>query len=648
MIHKLSNRTFKVLLAMLLVISAVFTSIVGTGVKLANAAANTTTVKITHKNMTYLYGPTSGSPVRMVDRMVDSNNNPVFCINFNLPSPDGLMYNEAERLDNATTYLLDAYYKGNKNLTADKNQNYYIVQAAIHNIKSPNDFTLTSSTSGALYVDKDGSHTTVNKVKALVGEAKKAGNPTKPVFDNQLTVSNTSVASKLVGNKFISAPVTVTVKGSGTVSAKLANATTNSYIGDENGAPLKSIKNGTKVTIVVPASDLNGKASAPKIDFTGDFEQAYQVARRLTGQPGYQDIATYGLETFKEKKIATFSTSIAAVSGSISGVKVTDSKKPLGGAKIEIRDNKDQKVKEVTTAKDGTWGATGLAFGDYYWLETGTVDGYVLNGEKHPFTINYAHLNVDAGNFVNKLMRGSIEGLKVDKDTNKPLAGAEFTLTDNNGEKQVITTTDDGLFDFELEGGKTYTLEETKVPEGYKGSFKKENITLENDGQVFKVTAENEIQKGKLEIVKVDKETGKKLSGAQFTLTSDKGDKQVAVTNEQGLAIFDLKDLETYTVKETKNPDGYSGSYEKDGITLEQDGQVIKLTAKNTKDKVTVVEHTNTIVKHQGAKKEKLVQTGDDSSNPTAMLYLAGAGLLLLLASVITLVVKRRKNHQEK
>ncbi|MHC5253137.1 MSCRAMM family protein [Listeria kieliensis] len=645
MIHKFSHRTFKGVLAILLVLSAVFSSIIGTGVQHVKAAANTTTVHIVSKNVTYLYGPSSGTAVRMIDRLRNAAGQAVFCINFNLPSPDGLTYNEAERLDNATTYLLNAYYKGNSNLTGDRAYDEYLIQAAIHNIKSPGSFSLTNS-SGVLYVDKDGSHKTVNKIKALVAEAKAAGNPTTPAFDNQLTVSNANPTAKLNGNKFISAPITVTVKGSGTVTAKLTNATANSYIGDENGNPLKTIKNGSKVTIVVPTADLNGKSTSPKVTFTGDFKQAYQVAKRLTGQPGYQDIATYGLDEFQEKKTAAFTTNIAAATGSISGVKVTDSKKPLGGAKIEIRNSKDQLVKAVTTAEDGTWGATGLAFGEYYWVETGTVDGYVLNGEKHPFTIDYNSLKVNAGDFVNKLMKGSIEGVKVDKDTNKPLAGAEFTLTDNNGEKQVLTTKEDGLFHFALEGGKTYTLEETKVPEGYKGSFKQENITLKNDGQIFKVTAQNEIQKGKLQIIKVDKETGKKLAGAEFTFTSDQGEKQVAVTDENGFAEFHMKKLATYTIKETKNPKGYSGAYEKSGITLENDGQVIKLTAKNTKDKVTVVHHTNTVTK-QGAQKEKLVQTGDDTNNPMTGIYLAGAGLLLILAAAgVAFAMKRRKNHQ--
>ncbi|CBY76119.1 TPA: SpaA isopeptide-forming pilin-related protein [Listeria monocytogenes] len=632
MVHNLANKTFKMVLATLLVFTAVFTYV--TNVFPEKVSAATTKVSIVSKNVTYLHGPSSGTPVRMIDRLRNSDNQVVFCINFNLPSPDGLTYNEAEKLDNATSYLLNAFYKGNKNLTGNKAYDEYLIQGAIHNIKSPNAFSLTND-SGQLYVDSDGSHKTANKIKALVAEAKKAGSPSTPAFTNELKVSNGTVNATLKDNKFVSAPVTVTVKGNGTIVSKLTGGTKNSYIGDEQGNPIKEIKDGTKVTIVVPATDLNGQALNPKVEISGVFEQAYQVAKRLTGQSGHQDIATYGLEKFNEKKTASFTTNIQAVTGSVTGVKITDSKKPLQGAKIEVRNANDTLVKAVTTAQDGSWGASNLPFGEYYWLETGTVDGYVLNGEKHPFTIDYNHVNVNAGDFVNKLKRGSIEGVKVDAETNKALAGAEFTLTDNEGQKQVVTTTNDGMFKFQLEGGKTYTLEETKLPEGYKGSFKEENITLANDGQIFKITAKNEIKKGVLEVTKVDKKTGAKLAGAEFTLTDDAGQKQVSTTSKEGLASFKLKANKIYSLTETKNPKGYSGQYKQEGITLSNDGQVIKVKAENMKH--VVVNHTKTV-----EKTGTLVKTGDSMN-----IWCVVAGFALIAIGVF-LFARNRKRKDAK
>nr|WP_227662617.1 MULTISPECIES: LPXTG cell wall anchor domain-containing protein [Listeria]UCK61676.1 LPXTG cell wall anchor domain-containing protein [Listeria ivanovii]UCK61801.1 LPXTG cell wall anchor domain-containing protein [Listeria seeligeri]UCK61941.1 LPXTG cell wall anchor domain-containing protein [Listeria seeligeri] len=637
MVHNLANKTFKITLAVFVILAALFTYITNVVPQDVKAATNSTKVRIVEKNITYLYGANSHDPVRMIDRLRNSDNNVVFCINFNLPSPNGLDYDEAERLDNATTYLLNAYYKGNSILTGNKSYDEYLIQAAIHNIKSPSSFSLTND-EGQPYVDNDGSHTTVNKIKALVTAAKKAGNPSTPAFENVLSVSKSSVDSKLIGNKIISEPIVLTIKGSGTVTATITGGTKNSYLSDENGNPLKKIENGTKISITTPATDLNGKSMQAKVNIEGDFVQAYQVAKRLTGQAGYQDIATYGLDEFKEKKTVSFSTGIEAVAGSIEGVKVTDSNVPLEGAKIEIRNSQDQKVKEVTTAKDGSWKVSDLSFGEYYWLETATVNGYVLNGEKHPFTIDYNHVNVNAGDFVNKLKRGNIEGVKIDKDTNKPLAGAEFTLTDNEGQKQVVTTTKDGIFKFELEGGKIYTLEETKVPTGYKGSFKQENITLADDGQIFKITAKNEIKKGQLEITKVDKNSRAKLAGAEFTLTDNNGVKQVAVTSNEGLAKFELKANKIYSLTETKTPAGYTGQYKQENISLKDDGQVIKITAENTKN--LMVNHTNTVEKEKVIKAGKLVKTGDSNN-----LWLVVAGFILLTSAYF--LFTRKKNNKK-
>ncbi|WP_049142713.1 prealbumin-like fold domain-containing protein, partial [Enterococcus faecium] len=79
---------------------------------------------------------------------------------------------------------------------------------------------------------------------------------------------------------------------------------------------------------------------------------------------------------------------------------------------------------------------------------------------------------------------GVVKVHKVDQD-GKPLANAEFTLTDEKGEKKVKTTDEAGLATFNIVANKTYSLEETGVPTGYTGAFKQEGITVKDDGQTF-------------------------------------------------------------------------------------------------------------------------------------------------------------------
>lgn len=180
---------------------------------------------------------------------------------------------------------------------------------------------------------------------------------------------------------------------------------------------------------------------------------------------------------------------------------------------------------------------------------------------------------------------GLIKVHKVDQD-GKALAGAEFTLTDDLGNKQSVTTDQTGNAQFSIFGARTYSLEETKTPAGYQGSFKQDGITLKQDGQTFEYTVKNQIKKGTVKVHKVD-QNGKSVAGAEFTLTDNLGGKLTAVTDKNGIAQFQILANRTYTLEETKTPAGYQGSFKQIGINLTKDGQTFDYTAVNAED-VTV------------------------------------------------------------
>lgn len=88
---------------------------------------------------------------------------------------------------------------------------------------------------------------------------------------------------------------------------------------------------------------------------------------------------------------------------------------------------------------------------------------------------------------------------------------------------------------------------------------------------------------GLIKVHKVD-QNGQALTGIEFTLADNLGNKQTALTDKDGDAQFTIVADRTYSLKETKTLTGYTGSFQKDGITLANDGQVFSYTVVNAED----------------------------------------------------------------
>ena len=125
-------------------------------------------------------------------------------------------------------------------------------------------------------------------------------------------------------------------------------------------------------------------------------------------------------------------------------------------------------------------------------------------------------------NFINRLIRGSLKIIKVDKATETPLEGAGFRVFDSDGVQVAETYTDengeaffDGLpygeytyCEFEAPGG--FVLDETVYP-----------FSILEDGAEIEEMRENEPKEGSITIFKVD-ENNRPLPGVTFLLEYSK------------------------------------------------------------------------------------------------------------------------------
>ena len=110
-----------------------------------------------------------------------------------------------------------------------------------------------------------------------------------------------------------------------------------------------------------------------------------------------------------------------------------------------------------------------VADGTYILTETVPAPGYAT-AESIEFTVKDGEVTAGETTMYDKPL--DIKVYKVSSNTSKLLAGAEFTLYDENDNVVTTFTTTDSVYTFpidcKLEVGKKYTLVETKAPTGYK------------------------------------------------------------------------------------------------------------------------------------------------------------------------------------
>ena len=268
---------------------------------------------------------------------------------------------------------------------------------------------------------------------------------------------------------------------------------------------------------------------------------------------------------------------------------------------------------------------------NYTLTEAGASEGYV---EVTPQNVRIAWNEVTKPTVENRLVRGSIRGIKVD-ETDKPLSCAVFGLFAEgttefveNAAFAVAESSEDGSFSFENIPYGVWLVRELEAPEGYVLSDEIYEVQINENGSVIELgNLENRPVTGKLELTKLDVSTGKPLPNAGFRIRDAEGNIVVeGYTDEYGIARFTLGYGE-YTYEEFAAPEGYLLDTTPHAFAITEDGQLIK--AEMTNERIPTPE---------------IPQTGDGSSL-TLWLGLGGIALGGLAACGI-LYFKRKKDEK--
>lgn len=288
-----------------------------------------------------------------------------------------------------------------------------------------------------------------------------------------------------------------------------------------------------------------------------------------------------------------------------------------------------------TTGADGLTEQITLPIGEYTLTEMKAPEGYVINGAGRHISVKADGIYLDGGKLDeratitirNAPVNFKLRLVKVDADTNQPLANVAFILKGKYGGTHSLITGSDGITDIiSLAPGK-YTLSEVAAAEGYaiplngwgftvtEGTVQQVTNTSEvtewdfNDG-LLTLTLKNSRIYGGLTIEKTDGKDGGALAGAEFTISGSdgtpltfiknngryeaatgEGASSTIATDANGTAHITGLKFGNYAVTETKAPEGYVLKGDRHSIAISRQQTEVTLRLKNDKAmyKVTAI-----------------------------------------------------------
>lgn len=292
-------------------------------------------------------------------------------------------------------------------------------------------------------------------------------------------------------------------------------------------------------------------------------------------------------------------------------------------------------VDTVTTDNDGVVKSKELYLGKYTVIEKTAPNGYVHNAAKYNAELTYAGQNVsvtstdlsvynDRQKVAVSLKKEMDEDKNFNLGKNNEISSVQFGIYANedikasNGDiipKDALITfancdkNGSIVFDCDLPVGFKWYVKEIATDEHYILSNTKYEFDTEYQGQDVKVidikinndkVIENNLIYGSVKGLKIDRETQEVIKGATFGLffanTSELTEKNAfltAVTDENGVFVFNNIPYGEYLIKELNPADGYLDNEDVFTVIIKDNEQVVELTAIN--DKVPELKTTATV-----------------------------------------------------
>ena len=387
--------------------------------------------------------------------------------------------------------------------------------------------------------------------------------------------------SQKLGRFRIADPVTSTIKlntTGGTISIEKKDSETNLNTPQGN-AKLSNAKYGiydeSDNLITEITTNNEGKGTSSLINRIGTF-----YLKEISSPEGYLlDNTKYSVEITDSNLNPTVVVKDTVIKGKVKVNKLdselnscrSQGNANLVGAKYGIYNKSNELVETLTIGNDCTSISKDLPYGNYNVKEITAGNGYYL--DKTSYTVNITS-NGETSEITSKdeVIKAKIKITKIDSETNtckaqgdSSLVGAKYNIYDevNNIVETLTIGNDCTAISKDLPYGK-YRIQEISSSIGYKIDENMYDADIINSNTI-NITSKEEVIKGTIKIIKVDKDNNScnaqgeaSLSGAKFEIR-DKNNNVIETLTIGDDCTAISKDLPygEYKIIEKENPKGY-------------------------------------------------------------------------------------------
>ena len=250
--------------------------------------------------------------------------------------------------------------------------------------------------------------------------------------------------------------------------------------------------------VMTSESDSKGQFGFEEVPF-GSY-----IIREIEAPTGYVlSEESYPVTVSEDGEIINIRTVNEKIKGNVTVTKI-DEEYPdnrLSGAEFTVYSDEkcETEIGKLSETEKGVYLLENLEYGKYFLKETVAPDGFIIDENVYPFSIENDGETIEISNtevgkgFVNKPKKGSVEITKKDISTGQLIPNCGIEILDKDGNVVVQGRTDEnGIVTFDMLRVGDYFYREFDAPDGYILDENSYPFTIKENGEIVKCEMTNQ------------------------------------------------------------------------------------------------------------------------------------------------------------